>query len=199
MKFIQEHIFIIDSIEYYYKITLYTRVHARLLKGIRGFREKRNRSFTYVRPRRNRIVYLPIPNIFNPRESRNRETRVYEFENKNNVDKKRVELDVEWTAEKIRNRKILRGTIDCRGSRIAFFLSPSSFLLQQIHRMTSGAPRTRERCEKLRKTTWQERKKGLLNHVRAKVLGSQSPTRAMSRSPAPTGKKARTFNPVFHG
>lgn len=51
----------------------------------------------------------------------------------------------------------------------------------------------------LGRTTWQERKKGLLNRVRAKVLGLQSPTRATIRSPAPARKKARTFNPVFHG
>jgi len=40
------------------------------------------------------------------------------------------------------------------------------------------------------------REKSLLNRVRAKVLGLQSPTRATSRFPA--RKKARTFNPVFH-
>jgi len=45
----------------------------------------------------------------------------------------------------------------------------------------------------------QERKKDLLNHVRAKVLYLQSPTRTTNRSSAPTKKKAQTFNPVFHG
>jgi len=178
---------------------------------MRGFREKRNRSLTYVRPRRNWTVYLPIPNVFISRGAA-REKREY-----TRTKTKIMQMKNAHTGRRMDGGKNTepKGTLRYhRPSRIqdrypSLLLTLSLSLSLSLSLFLSFAADLQddERCPEDTRAVRrvgkddlvQERKKSLLNRVRAKVLCLQSPTRGTNRSSGPTKKKARTFNPVFHG
>lgn len=119
---------------------------------LHGFRERTRESIpTYARPRRNRIVYLPIPNIFIPRAAA------------------REKRECTRMKTKITRMKNVRGRMDGRKNTgpkgTSRYLRPSGMEGRSLFLSRAAADlQDDERCaprdtkavrEALRRTTWQ--------------------------------------------